>query len=132
MGGLRLRFGQIHRTDKHGIQHHRGGPKPQKNSNEETAHAKALSRIYYDSILVADVSNRFYAIDSIDARAQFTAQAADVIIDATIENGELPTEHLLKELFARNNFARLLQQNTQEIEFGGRQFDDFTGTADDA
>ena len=69
--------------------------------------------------MVADVADRFDALNVVGAWAQFAPEAAHMIVDTAIEDGKLASQHFLEKLFARNDLSGLQQEDTQQIELGG-------------
>src|SRR5262245_40652516 len=73
-----------------------------------------------------NISGTSHGLDSIRAayfRSKFLAKAADVIVDASVEDGVFAGEYLLEQFLARNQLARRREEDSQQVEFSRGHFD---------
>ena len=97
-------------------------PEPDENLEINKSHLDRLRRTPRGGIRahVTDSSDRFYPFGTIGKEAYFSAQMADMQINAAVHWGKRPAESVLGQLFSGDDLSGASQEHSQEIELCSR------------
>jgi hypothetical protein len=76
-----------------------------------------------EHVEVPDPAHSFYAFGAVGPRAQFSAEIADMRIDAAIEGGKLAAQNGPNQLLAREHGACGVEKGLEKVEFDSGEVD---------